>query len=90
MQEIYHTPKPVNDGGAAFPLAPAGTGDPRDGMAGGSVGMSLRAYAATEAMNGLLSNTAIIDVIDGHGAKWIAERAVLAADALIAALEARP
>ena len=33
-----------DDGGSAFPWPPVGTGDPRDGMAGGSSGMSLRDY----------------------------------------------
>lgn len=39
-----------DDGGSAFPLAPCGTGDPRDGMAGGSVGMSLLDYFAAASM----------------------------------------
>lgn len=48
---------PINDGGPAFPLPPVGTGDPRDGMAGGSPGMSLRAWFAGQAMNGILSQS---------------------------------
>jgi hypothetical protein len=38
-----------DDGGPAFPIPPVGTGDPRDGMAGGSSGMSLRDYFAAAA-----------------------------------------
>lgn len=40
----------------AFPLAPVGTGDPRDGMAGGSVGMSKLELVAAMALQGILSN----------------------------------
>jgi hypothetical protein len=36
----------LEHGGPAFPIPPVGTGDPRDGMAGGSSGMTLREYAA--------------------------------------------
>lgn len=47
-----------NDGGPAFPMPPVGTGDPRDGMAGGSNGMSLRDWFAGQALNGLLASYA--------------------------------
>ncbi len=40
----------IDDGGLAFPLATVGTGDPRDGVAGGSIGMSLRDYFAAAAL----------------------------------------
>lgn len=45
----------MNTGGPAFPMAPVGTGDPRDGMAGGSEGMSLRDWFAGQALDGLMS-----------------------------------
>lgn len=40
----------VNDGGSAFPMPPVGTGDPRDGMAGGHNGMTLRDRFACKAL----------------------------------------
>ena len=44
-----------DDGGSAFPWPPVGTGDPRDGMAGGSSGMSLRDYFAAAALDAYLA-----------------------------------
>ena len=54
--------KPQDDGGPAFPIpgmSPVGTGDPRDGMAGGcdpQPGMSLRDWFAGMALQGVLAS----------------------------------
>jgi hypothetical protein len=53
-----------DDGGSAFPWPPVGTGDPRDGMAGGSSGMSLRDYFAAAALQGLLAESHSMGMID--------------------------
>ncbi len=76
--------QPINDGGPAFPMPPVGTGDPRDGMAGGSCGMTLRDYFASAALQGILA--------DGGGASWDddAKNAFKAADAMLKAREAKP
>lgn len=40
----------------AFPMAPVGTGDPRDGMAGGAVGLSKLELFTAMAMQGLCAD----------------------------------
>lgn len=45
-----------NDGGPAFPVAPCGTGDPRDGMTTGHDGMTLRDWFAGQALAGILAS----------------------------------
>lgn len=40
-------------------MPPVGTGDPRDGMTGGSCGMTLRDYFAAAALQGFISDTSI-------------------------------
>ncbi len=93
-------PVKINDGGPAFPLPPVGTGDPRDGMAGGSVGMSLRAYFAGQVLPEAIRTMLSIDKdkldqaarklgvpVPNEGPPVAAAFAVEMADALIAELE---
>lgn len=72
-----NTPK---DGGPAFPLPPVGTGDPRDGMAGGSEGMSLRDWFAGQALNTEFCRGWVEP-------SQVAEQAYLMADAMLAVRE---
>ena len=73
---------PVNDGGPAFPLAPCGTGDPRDGMTAGSFGMSLRDYFAVKALQGMMANQSLVDNFSSHPS--MAKEAFVLADAMLA------
>jgi hypothetical protein len=68
-----------DDGGSAFPWPPVGTGDPRDGMAGGSSGMSLRDYFAAVALQGFIAGRDSYTPA-AHAAKWAYEQA----DAMLA------
>ena len=71
-----------DDGGPAFPLAPCGTGDPRDGMAGGSEGMTLRDWFAGMALQGIIASGRVcVDHADA------ARDAYCYADAMLAARE---
>ena len=65
--------EPINDGGPAFPMPPVGTGDPRDGMAGGSCGMTLRDYFAAAALQGLMASRNFLDEYDGQYVYEIAD-----------------
>lgn len=77
----------IDYGGPAFPIPgmpPVGTGDPRDGMAGGcdpQPGMSLRDWFAGQA---LAVMTAASDYSTGPCNHAIAERAYVIADLMLA------
>lgn len=73
------------DGGPAFPLPPCGTGDPRDGMAGGSVGMSLRDYFAAQALSSMNDWGAI-----GNSFPTAADDCYAMADAMLKARSESP
>ena len=68
-----------NDGGPAFPIPPAGTGDPRDSMTVGSSGLSLRDYFAARALQGMLADTGCGGPFEAY-----AKDAYLHADAMLA------
>ena len=78
--------KPQDDGGPAFPIpgmSPVGTGDPRDGMAGGcdpQPGMSLRDWFAGMFIQG--GDPMEFDIRDRH---VVAKYAYMMADAMLAA-----
>lgn len=74
----------ARDGGPAFPFGHISevTGQPVNGFY--DPGMSLRAYIATKAMQVLLANPTILQIMDEDA---IAGDAVVMADALLAALE---
>lgn len=71
--------KVINDGGPAFPLSGDGPNVPYFNQ-----GMSLRAYFAGQAMQGMLANPD-----KDYGISALAEESVEHADALIAALAKR-
>jgi len=75
---------PINDGGPAFPMPPVGTGDPRDGMAGGICGMTLRDYFAAAALQGFMASRNFIDPC--RVGPYVYE----IADAMLKAREAKP
>jgi hypothetical protein len=47
--------KPI-EGEPAFPSPPVGTGDPRDGMTSGYLGMTLREWYIGQALMGICAN----------------------------------
>jgi hypothetical protein len=82
------TDKKVNDGGQAFPRSYAYM-NPEAGTAElkSIPGMSLRAWFAGMAMQGMLASRATISVQYKLDKEWTASEAVAYADALIAELE---
>lgn len=79
------TPNTINDGGPAFPIphdVQAGLKNGTFGILYRHTGMSLRAYFAGQAMQGLLTQPAEPE----FGPRHFAQAAVAAADALIAEL----
>jgi|LakMenEpi03Aug12_release.lakeMendotaPanAssembly.Ray.scaffolds.fasta_scaffold2683373_1 hypothetical protein len=80
------TNEQINDGGPAFPIPPVGTGDPRDGMAPGYDGMSLRDWFAGKALAGMIAKFDA-PLSDDDALYYIAKRAVRLADAMLAARE---
>lgn len=85
---------PIDNGGPAFPIPgmpPVGTGDPRDGMAGGcgpQPGMDLRDWFAGQALAGITTNTMIwktLEVYKGPSEPFMAIMAYRLADAMISA-----
>ncbi|MBQ0262542.1 hypothetical protein J7S49_00755 [Providencia rettgeri] len=67
-------------GGAAFPAS----GHP-DMQFVAQEGMSLRDYLAAKAMNGILTNPAIIDTLTSSTLEWVAGSAYDVADAMLKA-----
>jgi hypothetical protein len=80
IDHMVTQPTPRDDGGPAFPLAPVGTGDPRDGMAGGSVGMSFRDWFA-----GTATDADVEDFIDRSRGIERATARYMHADAMLKA-----
>ncbi|MDU7496262.1 MULTISPECIES: hypothetical protein [Providencia] len=67
-------------GGAAFPAS----GHP-DMQFVAQEGMNLRDYLAAKAMNGILTNPAIIDTLTSSTLEWVAGSAYDLADAMLKA-----
>ncbi|EMA4784821.1 hypothetical protein U3C50_004651 [Providencia rettgeri] len=67
-------------GGAAFPAS----GHP-DMQFVAQEGMNLRDYLAAKAMNGILTNPAIIDTLTSSTLEWVAGSAYDVADAMLKA-----
>lgn len=67
-------------GGAAFPAS----GHP-DMQFVAQEGMTLRDYFAAKAMNGILSNPAMIDTATDQTIEWVAKNAYQMADAMLKA-----
>lgn len=64
-----------NNGGSAFPY----------GYQNDSKGMNLRDYLAAKAMQGILSNEAMITNVIEESAAWVSREAYLMADAMLEA-----
>lgn len=67
-------------GGSAFPI-------PATELHGTATGMNLRDYLAAKAMNGILSNSAMIDTSTDQTLEWVAKNAYQMADAMLKARE---
>ncbi|UNH28909.1 hypothetical protein MNY64_04920 [Moellerella wisconsensis] len=65
-------------GGAAFPI-------PATELHGTATGMNLRDYLAAKAMDGILSNSAMIDTLPDSALEWVATSAYEMADAMLKA-----
>ena len=55
-----------------------------------SFGLTKREHFAAMAMQGILANRGMIDQPDRASVKWVAERAIASADALLRALSTPP
>ncbi|QLI96508.1 hypothetical protein H0A34_05475 [Providencia rettgeri] len=69
---------PDKTGGAAFPI-------PATELHGTNTGMTLRDYFDAKAMNGILSNSAMIDTSTDQTLEWVAKNAYQMADAMLKA-----
>lgn len=65
-------------GGSAFPI-------PATELHGTATGMNLRDYLAAKAMNGILSNSEMIDTSTDQTLEWVAKNAYKTADAMLKA-----
>ena len=67
-----------HDGGPAFPVSPD---EARGKVSSVHGGLTIRDYFAAAAMQGLLSNSAMVDTGDNY--TWIAKHAYAQADAML-------
>jgi hypothetical protein len=80
----------INDGGPAFPIAPVGTGDPRDGMTSGNPGMTLRDWFAGQVIVGLLARDSSIEPGNCPTKDEYAKECREIADTMLRAREVQP